>query len=320
MRVLRRMIVLHKYVFSIAVLITFTAMLLNLGWNTFLANLLDRLANQIEVLEQGRGFYLGNIILVGVAIMILLIITEYMSSYLAAYTCEIWAHDMRMGYAKHYLQYDMRELSCLNAGEEQSAMQNELSDISNYLNQNLFLFIKQFGTFFVTVIYLAIQNVKLAMVSVLPVLPLIAYCFYTGKVIKDYTEQYQSSRGQFNSLVDVILELFPILQVYQAYSLMNTNLNQTLLACEEANIRKEKVAAKLMSLSGVLSFLPLLCMLGFGGNMVLKGEISIGIFYIFINLSGNVSGFLQNMPNIYARFRGFVASVERLEKKMVLEE
>ena len=54
--------------------------------------------------------------------------------------------------------------------------------------------------------------------------------------------------------------------------------------------------------------------------MVVSGEISIGLFYIFINLSGNVSGFLQNMPNIYAGFRQFGASVDRIGEKLVLKE
>ena len=52
--------------------------------------------------------------------------------------------------------------------------------------------------------------------------------------------------------------------------------------------RKEKISARLMSLSGLLSFVPLLLLLGFGGTMTARGEISVGTFYIFINLSGNV--------------------------------
>ena len=51
--------------------------------------------------------------------------------------------------------------------------------------------------------------------------------------------------------------------------------------------------------------------------MVIKGEMTVGVFYIFINLSGNVSGFLQNMPNIYAGFKQFSAAVDRLKHKLV---
>lgn len=317
---LKKLIQLHPILFFIAVLFTFLAALLNLCWNGVLAEMLD-------ILGSSSSFHLGResspllrMLILGIVIILSLALSEYVSSYLASYTCELWAHDMRMGYARYYLQSDIKVLSKLNAGEEQSAMQNELRDISYYLNANLFSFMKQFGSFAVTVVFLLCQSYKLALLSILPVIPLIFYCFISGKVIKSYTEQCQKYKGQINGFTDTILELFPIIKVYNAYKLMNSALDAALSEWEGSNIKKERVTAKLMSLSGVLSFVPLLLILGFGASMVLKGEISIGIFYIFINLSGNVSGFLQNMPNIYAGFRGFVASVGRLEGKLVLQK
>lgn len=319
MKVLKKLVKLHKYLFGIAVLCTFLSVILNLYWNKFLAELLDR----FEVLN---FFGLGNekrvhlsFIMLGIIIILFYTLSEYLSSCLASYTCELFAHEMRMGYVRHYLQRDIRILLKLKVGEEQSAMQNEMQDISNYMKENLFSLMKQFGTFFVTAIFLLVQNAKLAALSILPVLPLIIYCACSSKIIKNLTEQCQDSRKKINGLVNMILELFPIIQIYDAYKLMNKAMDQRLLEWKSTNIRKEWVTAKLMSLSGVLSFLPLLLLLGFGGYMVIKGEISIGIFYIFINLSGNVSGFLQNMPGIYANFRRFSASVGRLEGKLVLE-
>ena len=319
MEVLKKLVKLHKFLFGIAVLCTFLSVILNLYWNKFLAELLDR----FEVLN---FFGLGNekrvhlsFIMLGIIIILFYTLSEYLSSCLASYTCELFAHEMRMGYVRHYLQRDIQILLKLKVGEEQSAMQNELQDISNYMKENLFSLMKQFSTFVVTAIFLLVQNAKLAVLSILPVLPLIIYCACSSKIIKNLTEQCQDNRKKINGLVDLILELFPIIQIYDAYKLMNKAMNQRLLEWESTTIRKEWVTAKLMSLSGVLSFLPLLLLLGFGGYMVSKGEISIGIFYIFINLSGNVSGFLQNMPGIYANFRRFSASVGRLEGKLVLE-
>lgn len=114
--------------------------------------------------------------------------------------------------------------------------------------------------------------------------------------------------------------MFPVIQVYDAQRLMMGLVEERLSEWGRASVRKERIAARLMSLSGLLSFLPLLCLLGFGGRMVINGEISTGTFYLFVNLSGNVSGFLQNMPGVYAGFRQFGASMGRLERKMVFEE
>lgn len=319
MKIMKKLVKLHKFLFGIAVLCTFLSVILNLRWNKYLAELLDR----FEVLNFSD---IGNekrvqlsFFLIGAFIILFYTLSEYISSCLASYTCELFAHEMRMGYVRFYLQSDIKMLLNLKVGEEQSAMQNELKDISNYLKENLFLLMKQFGTFVVTAIFLLSQNAKLTVLSILPVLPLIIYCAFSSRVIKRLTEQCQDNRKKINGLADVILELFPIIKTYDAYKLMNQAMNQRLLEWETTNIRKERTTARLMSLSGVLSFFPVLVLLGFGGLMVVNGEVSIGTFYIFINLSGNISGFLQNMPGIYANFRQFSASVDRLEGKLVLE-
>ena len=312
MKSLKELIKLHKFLFIIAVLCTFLAVILNLCWNSFLAEMIDGL--------EDTGFFCFENGMRGTFIILLHTISEYLSSWLALYTCEIFAHEMRIGYVRYYLHSDIRILSKLNVGEEQSAMQNELKDVSDYLNQNLFALLKQFGTFVVTVVFLFCQNVKLAMLSIVPVVPLIIYCSFSSKIIKHYTEHCLDSKKKINGLADMILELFPVIQVYDSYKLMKIAMEENLSEWENANVKKERISARLMSLSGVLSFVPLLVLLGFGGSMVINGEISIGTFYIFINLSGNVSGFLQNMPGIYANFRRFCASVDKLEEKLVLRK
>ncbi|MDE6620247.1 MAG: hypothetical protein K2K74_07125 [Lachnospiraceae bacterium] len=313
MKILKQLIQLHKILFLAAVLFTFLSVLLNLCWNKFLAKLLD-------VLENADLFYLknemGKLGAIGILIVLMHTFSEFLSSYLSSWTCETFAHEMRMGYAKSYLQSDIQALSKLNVGEEQSAMQNELKEISDYLSENLFSLMKQSGTFAVTVIFLLCQHFNLAVLSIVPVIPLIFYCSFSSKMIKNYTQQCQNSRKKINGLADTILELFPMIQIYDAYQLIKGTMMENLSAWGDSNIRKERISARLMSLSGVLSFVPLLLLLGFGGVMVIHGEISMGIFYIFINLSGNVSGFLQNMPGIYAGFRRFSASVDRLEEKI----
>lgn len=316
MKILKRLIKLHKFMFWMAILVTFLSIILNLCWNQFLAGLLDILGGITADGFESGPHVIRAVLPTGIFIILFSTISEYFSSYLASYTCEIFAHEMRMGYVRYYLEGDIRVISSLNVGEEQSAMQNELKDISDYLNENLFSIVKQFGTFVVTVVFLLGQNVKLTLVLVLPVIPLIVYCSFSSKIIKNYTGQCQNSKQKINGAAGMILELFPIIQIYNAYHLIKGIMADNLSEWENTNVKKERVTARLMSLSGVLSFVPLLLLLGFGGAMVMTGEISIGIFYIFINLSGNVSGFLQNMPGIYANFRRFGASVDRLEEKL----
>lgn len=306
MKILKQLIQLHKILFIMAVLTTVLSVIFNLCWNKYLAQLLDSLGNT----------EMHPCLTTGILIVLIHAASEFLSTYLSSYTCEIFAHEMRMGYARYYVQSDIRTLAGLNVGEAQSAMQNELKEISDYMSEQLFSLMKQFGTFAMTVLFLLWINFKLAMLSIVPVIPLIFYCSFSSKVIKKYTQQCQYSRKKLNGLADMILELFPVIQIYDACKLIQGAVKENLSEWGNASIKKEQTSARLMSFSGVLSFVPLLLLLGFGGSMVIQEEISLGTFYIFINLSGNVSGFLQNMPGIYAGFRRFSASVDRLEGKL----
>lgn len=311
MKIIKKLIFMYKFLFLATMLFTFLSIGFNLYWNRFLADTINMLGNLSSTL-------LLKHFTEAVVIILLYSAIESVSSYLASYTCEIFAHEMRMGYARFYLQADLQTLSRLNVGKEQSAMQNELREVSAYLQGNLFSFIKQLITFSATVIFLLYQNFTLTLLSTLPVVPLILYCAISSKVIKNLTDRCQNSKKHINGMIDTLLDLFPIIQIYNAQSLISATMDEHLLKWQNSNIKQERITARLMSLSGLLSFIPLLLLLGFGGTMVVKGKVSLGIFYIFINLSGNVSGFLQNMPNIYAGFRQFDAAACRLEKKLIL--
>lgn len=317
MGVLKKLIGLHRILFCAAALLTVAASAANLWWNSFLADVLDMLGAPGR---PGMSALLPGILAGGTAILLALAAGDYLSFYAASYTCELFAHEMRMGYARYYLRGDSRMLAGCSAGEEESAMQNELKDISAYLNESLFSIMKQFVAFAATAVFLAVKSPRLALLSTLPAVPLMLYCFVSGRTIKVYAERCMEYQKRINGLADVLLSMFPVIQVYDAQRLVMGLVEERLSEWGRASVRKERIAARLMSLSGLLSFLPLLCLLGFGGCMVIAGEISTGTFYLFVNLSGNVSGFLQNMPGVYAGFRQFGASMGRLERKLVFEE
>ena len=154
MKILRKLIRLHKCLFFMAILFTFFSIFMNLYWNSFLADLIDCLAGASSFQTIGAGMTLPKLLLTAVCIILLHSASEFISSVLASYTCEYFAHEMRVGYTRFYLQSDIRTLSGLNAGQEQSAMQNELSEISAYLKDNFFPLIRQLVSFSFTVIFL----------------------------------------------------------------------------------------------------------------------------------------------------------------------
>lgn len=135
MKVIKRLIRQHRFLFFASVFSMLLAIFLNLEWNRFLMELIDRFGGAASVSggTGGMSFYLR-----GILVALLLTLGESGSSCLASCVCEGFSHDLRMGYVRNYLRSDIRVLSALREGEEQSAMQNELADISDYFRENLF--------------------------------------------------------------------------------------------------------------------------------------------------------------------------------------
>ena len=94
MKILKQLIQLHKILFIMAVLFTVLSVIFNLCWNKYLAQLLDSLGNT----------EMHPCLTTGILIVLIHAASEFLSTYLSSYTCEIFAHEMRMGYARYYVQ------------------------------------------------------------------------------------------------------------------------------------------------------------------------------------------------------------------------
>ncbi len=108
MKILKKLIQLHKILFIMAVLSTFLSVIFNLCWNKYLAQLLDVLGNA-DFYDFQKEMY--RYLTTGILIVLIHAASEFLSTYLSSYSCEIFAHEIRMGYARYYVQSDIRTLS-----------------------------------------------------------------------------------------------------------------------------------------------------------------------------------------------------------------
>ena len=97
------------------------------------------------------------------------------------------------------------------------------------------------------------------------------------------------------------------------------NYSTLLTEWEKLNISMEKKKALLMSISAVITNIPLLLIILIGGKLVILGKLSLGELYVFISLSGNVSGILMNMPSFIMQFRIFGANLKKLNAPVIVD-
>lgn len=285
--------------------ISIFAVAVSLWWNAQLSSIINTI--NINSMVSARAIIIAAITIVasmGLA---------YLMSICSGWTCETMAHDLRMGYAVHFTTLSITEIENLNVGEQLSRLQNELSDVSGFLRTNLFGIVDDFIKFIVTFSWMLWINPKLTLFANMPTIFIILYTVYSSKVIGKAVQKSQQANAQMNGFADMLITVFPILRLFDANLLIQKQYNIALEQWENASISAERRRAKLMSLSALLSCIPLLLLFLIGGTEVIHGTTTIGTLYIFINLSGNVSGVMMNMPGRIAMFRKFSADMKRIE-------
>ena len=278
-----------------------------------------RLSGFVNAVSAGAGLPDGAAI-EAAAIMVAMGAVNYAGAYIPGYACECLSHDLRMGYARYFASLPFEETEQLNVGDQASKLQNEIAEVSGYINGNLFQLVNDALRFIMTFAWLLFTDAKLTLTVYLPVLPAVIYVVYASKVIRTATERSQQARSRMNAYADTLLTLFPVIRLFDASPMYIKRYDDNVTAWERETVRSERTRARLMSPSGLFgAALPLLVMFGVGGGRVIDGTLAVGTLYVFVNLSGNVSGVLMNMPGYIAAFRQFAANMERISARIIIE-
>jgi ABC-type multidrug transport system fused ATPase/permease subunit len=304
MYLLFKMICKRKFLSFFTICASLFTAAVTLWWNARLSGIINWVSAGITPTKE--------MILWALVIMFITGASNYIKAYLSGYTCEGMTHDLRMGYARHFTVLPLMEIEKLGAGEQLSRLQNEIAQVSGYLNNNLFQLFDDALRFITTFVWLLILCPTLTLAAFLPAFMVVGYVFWSSKMIGMATDRSLQAKGQMNQYADTLLTLFPIIRLYDAVSMTINGYMDAVQVWENYTVKSERIKARLMSLSAVLSQIPLLLLLLVGGHMTISGRLTVGTLYIFLNLSGNVSGVLMNMPGHIAAFRQFSASMQRL--------
>lgn len=239
--------------------------------------------------------------------------------FLSAYAGEYAVHDLRMRLARVTMKREYASVAMENGAELISLQQNEMEDINRYIADNLFVLCSTVTSFVFTLFFLMMQNAKLTLLYLIPVAGMAVYTTVSGKVIYRYTKEEQEAQKKMNGVAGTLLSLFPVVRIYEAEGLLRRSYRARIDGWKDAVVAQERTKAKLMSVSGMLSCIPLVLLMLVGGRMILQGTLTIGTLYVFINLSGNVSGVMINISVHLANFRRFCGNLERVWERIETE-
>ncbi len=312
MALIFRLIRRRAWLVSAALVVSASPALALLFWNSRLSRIIDTVS--------GGGRISTELLIAALVSVVALCAFNMFSGSLSGLACEYLAHDLRVGYASKLSRLTPIEAEKLNAGERMSVLQNEIASATTYINSRMFQLVSDLINFIASFVWLMTLNPILTLSANLPMLPIMFYVVWSSGVIKTATESELAAKGRMNQYADTLLALFPVIKLYQAERMVTGGYDSALGDWEGHSLRAERTRAKLSSLNAVFASLPLLMLLGVGGYMTIKGGLTIGELYVFVNLSGNVSGILMNMPGRVADLRRFSAVMKRLAPNVDAED
>lgn len=281
-----------------------------LVWNRQLAVLIDLVTSGQTVTK--------SIIMNLVVILAAYILMSGATTFVSGVTCTGINYSLRQNYIQKISNQNLPTQK-LNGGKEASVLLNELTAVSNFISENLFFMFDSLIKFIGSFGWLIYLNPFLAITSNLPVFFIIIYISFSSKILQKYTLKTNEENSKINSVTDSLMNLFPVIRLYQAQKMILENYSSLLTEWEKLNISMEKKKALLMSISAVITNIPLLLIILIGGKLVILGKLSLGELYVFISLSGNVSGILMNMPSFIMQFRIFGANLKKLNVPVIVD-
>ena len=281
-----------------------------LVWNRQLAVLIDLVTSGQTVTK--------SIIMNLVVILAAYILMSGATTFVSGVTCTGINYSLRQNYIQKISNQNLPTQK-LNGGKEASVLLNELTAVSNFISENLFFMFDSLIKFIGSFGWLIYLNPFLAITSNLPVFFIIIYISFSSKILQKYTLKTNEENSKINSVTDSLMNLFPVIRLYQAQKMILENYSTLLTEWEKLNISMEKKKALLMSISAVITNIPLLLIILIGGKLVIMGKLTLGELYVFISLSGNVSGILMNMPSFIMQFRIFGANLKKLNAPVIVD-
>jgi ABC-type multidrug transport system fused ATPase/permease subunit len=79
-------------------------------------------------------------------------------------------------------------------------------------------------------------------------------------------------------------------------------------------VKANSIERLLMSINGLSSLIPMGMLLGFGGAMVLRGDMTAGVLLAYLNLSSFIVNPIMNLPNRISTARAFTANMDRFQE------
>lgn len=302
------------WILVISVLLSILAAFMNIYLIYLEKNLTD------AILSYEKKLF-SNILTIIVLILISKIFFEYAKAYFIGKFTERYMLNLRLKIGKKLSNTNNIEfIEKKTSGDFISNLTNDLSLIQNFVGGALGDILYQPFVFVLGFLLAIYINWKLTVFS-LSVIPFLLFgAVNVSKPVEKITKRQQDVLGDVNKIAQ---DTFSGINIVKAFNIRNEFINLYMKELKKAfkeSLKSAKFEALLDPVKGIMQISPFLLMFFYGGELVIRGEMSVGGIVAFIELMNIFLAPMNVLPNVLNSYRKAKGAMLRLKEIFRIEE
>lgn len=249
--------------------------------------------------------YLSIFITAGVAI-------TYISNYSNGKYGNGAVNDMKNHLAKHIRDLTVSELDNSHSGDMVSRMNNDISQIQEFIRDNIssIIYLPLMGIS--AAIYMMTLNWKLLLLSFILTPPSSIAASRIRKKIDVLMKKHQDLMGKGNSVIQDMIGGIGIVKSFHIEKEIHKKYSHYLDLALETGFYTDKIACSIMPFYIIMAEFPRVVCLLAGGLLAINGNLQLGALIAFLQLLGYVIEPASAFPYIMLSLSNTQGSVERI--------
>jgi len=226
-------------------------------------------------------------------------------------------HFLRMRYFRQITDKDFSFFQKFRTGDVVTRLTDDLSDfpkISWFLCSGIFRAVNSFSMILFSLVVMFSVNVRLTLLSISP-LPLMMIVFYVAsdKLYKNF-ERNQQAVSNINSQLEMSFSGIRIVKAFVSEEKYNRFFDIALARRFKTEMSMVKLNAVLHLIYEYIDYIAQIGVILFGGYMAVKGEISVGTFFLFYTYLSMMIYPLLDLPQLFVSGKQAFVNIDRLEE------
>jgi len=225
-------------------------------------------------------------------------------------------HRLRVKYFTHITDKDFSFFQKYRTGDIVTRLTDDLSDfpkISWFLCSGIFRAVNSFSLILFSIIVMFTVNTKLTLLSLAP-LPLMMVAFYltSDRLYKNFEKNQQAISG-INNQLEMSFSGIRIVKAFVSEEKYNRFFDTALARRFKTEMSVVKLNAILNLIYQYIDYFAQIGVILFGGYMAVKGQISVGTFFLFYTYLSMMIYPLLDLPQLFVSGKQAFVNIDRLE-------